>query len=114
MIVLLHNTRCGKSREALKMLDEKTKKYTLREYLKNPLDLEELQDLQEKLWLEATQFTRTKEPEFKQAGLSKDSSDTEVLKAMVKFPKLMERAIVYDDKKAFVCRPPEEVLKILN
>jgi len=38
----------------------------------------------------------------------------EILKAMVRFPKLLERAIVFDETRAFVCRPPEEVLKIFR
>jgi len=67
MIVLLHNRRCSKSREALKFLSEKNKNFVLREYLKNPLDLEELVDLQKKLKLKAIEFTRAKESEFKEA-----------------------------------------------
>ena len=114
MITLLHNTRCSKSREALKILKETKKNFVMREYLKNPLDLGELKDLQEKLKLKAIDFTRTKEAEFKDAGLSKDSSDLEILKAMVRFPKLMERAIIMDENRAFVCRPTEEVLRIFK
>lgn len=112
MITILHNSRCSKSREALKLLSESKKKYTLREYFKNPLDYDELLELKEKLWLKAIDFTRTKEPEFEENNLTKDSSDEKILKAMSKFPKLMERAIVYNDSNGFVCRPPENVLKI--
>jgi len=114
MLVLLHNNRCSKSREALKLLDSKTKNYTLREYFKNPLDYDELVDLKEKLGLKAIEFTRTNEKEFKQANLTEDSSDEEILKAMAIYPKLMQRAIVYNDKKAILCRPPENVLDILK
>ena len=114
MITLLHNNRCWKSREALKLLDSKTKNYILREYLKNPLDYDELIELQKKLWLKAIDFTRTNEKEFKEAWLTKDSSDEEILKAMSVYPKLMQRAIVFDDKMAILCRPPENVLNILK
>ncbi len=114
MIVFLHNARCSKSREALKLIKESKKNFVMREYLKNPLDLGELQDLQEKLKLKAIEFTRVKESEFKEANLTKNSSDLDILKAMVRFPKLMERAIVFDETKAFVCRPTEEVLKIFK
>ena len=114
MIIFLHNSRCSKSREALKLMEASRKTYTLREYLKNPLDFGELKDLQDKLWLKAIEFTRTKEAEFKQAGLTKDSSDEAILKAMVRFPKLMERAIAFDEKKAILCRPPEDILKLFK
>lgn len=114
MIIFLHNSRCSKSREALKIIEDSWKKYTLREYLKNPLDYDELLELKNKLWLNAIEFTRIKESEFKDNNLSKQSSNEEILKAMSKFPKLMERAIVFDNDKAFVCRPPENVLNIFK
>ena len=114
MIVLLHNSRCSKSREALKLINNSGKKFILREYLKNPLDLEELQDLQSKLKLKAIDLTRTLEAEFKEAWLNKDSEDNTILKAMVRFPKLLQRSIVFDESKAFICRPPIEVLKIFK
>jgi arsenate reductase (glutaredoxin) len=114
MIVLLHNSRCSKSREALKFIKDSKKNFTLREYLKNPLDLEELQDLQYKLKLKAIEFTRALEPEFKEAGLDKKSDDNTILKAMVRFPKLMQRAIVFDESRAFICRPASEVLRIFK
>ncbi|MDF1682442.1 MAG: arsenate reductase [Patescibacteria group bacterium] len=114
MIIFLHNSRCSKSREALKIMDSSKKNYTLREYLKNPLDFEELLDLQKKLGLKAIEFTRTNEIEFTQSNLTKESSDNDILKAMSKYPKLMERAIVYDEKKAIVCRPPEKINEFLK
>jgi arsenate reductase len=114
MIVFLHNARCSKSREALKLIKESKRNFTMREYLKNPLDLGELQDIQTKLKLKAIDFTRTKETEFEEAQLTKSSSDLEILKAIVRFPKLMERAIIFDETRAFICRPPEEVLRIFR
>lgn len=114
MIIFLHNSRCSKSREALKLMEASKKNYTLREYLKNPLDFDELTELKDKLWLKAIEFTRTKESEFKQSWLTKESSDEEILKAMASFPKLMERAIVFDENKAVLCRPPENILEFLK
>jgi arsenate reductase len=98
----------------LKFLDSKTKNYILREYLKNPLDYDELLELKDKLGLKAIEFTRTNENEFKEANLTKDSSDEDILKAIAIYPKLMQRAIVFDETKAILCRPPENVLNILK
>lgn len=115
MLIFLHNRRCSKSREALELLEKSKKKYVMREYLKNPLDLDELLDLQEKLGnIPAIEFTRTKESEFIEQGLSKNSTDLEIFKKMQHFPKLMERAILYNDTKAVVCRPPEKILELLK
>ncbi len=114
MITLLHNARCSKSREALKFVKESKKNFIMREYLKNPLDLGELLELQEKLKLKAIEFTRIKEAEFKEAKLTTDSNDLDILKAMVRFPKLMERAIIFDENRAFICRPIEEIERIFR
>lgn len=114
MRIFLHNPKCSKSREALKVLSNSGKSFTLRNYVQWPLSYDELEDLQEKLWLKAIDFTRTNEKEFKENNLTKDSSDKDILKAISKHPKLMQRPIVYDENKAIVCRPPEDVLKIFK
>ena len=114
MRIFLHNPRCSKSREALKLVTKSGKNFTLRNYITWPLDYDELVDLQAKLWLKAIEFTRMKELEFKEAKLTKDSSDEQILKAMAKFPKLMERPIIYDETKAFIWRPTENILNIFK
>ena len=114
MFTILHNSRCSKSRIWLKNIENSWKKYELREYLKNPLDYEDLLELKIKLNLKAIDFTRVKEKEFKEAGLTKESSDEEILKAMAKFPKLMERPIVYNEKKAVIGRPEENIINFLK
>lgn len=114
MYTYLHNSRCSKSRTGLKNMESAWKKYELREYLKNPLDYEDLLELKEKLWLKAIEFTRTKEKEFSESWLSKNSSDEEILKAMSKFPKLLERPIVFNEKKAVVWRPEENIINFVK
>ena len=112
MLTILHNPRCKKSRQGLEVLKNSGKEFQIREYLKEPLTYEELKELQKKLDLKAIEFTRTKEKEFKEAWLTKNSSDEEVLQAMVKYPKLIERPIVYNEEKAVLWRPdPEEKIK---
>jgi len=95
-------------------MDNSGKKYELREYMKNPLDYGDLVDLQSKLWLKAIEFTRTKEKEFKESNLTKNSSDEEILKAMSKYPKLMERPIVFNKEKAVIGRPEENIIEFLK
>ena len=112
MLTILHNPRCRKSRAWLEVLKNFGKEFTVREYLKEPLTYEELVDLKNKLWMKAIEFTRTKEKEFKEAWLTKTSSDEEILEAMVKYPKLIERPIVYNEEKAVLWRPdPEEKIR---
>lgn len=114
MYIYLHNPRCSKSRDGLKIMKNWKRKYELRAYLKNPLDYDDLVELQKKLWLKAIEFTRTWEKEFEEAGLTKDSSDEQILKAMAKFPKLMERPIVYSDRSATIWRPEENIINFIK
>ena len=114
MRIFLHNPRCSKSRDWLKAIKDSWKSFTLRNYVQWPLDYNELIDLKDRLWLKAIEFTRTKEKEFKELWLTKDSNDEEILKAMSKHPKLMERPIIFDEKKAFIWRPTENLLNIFK
>jgi arsenate reductase len=57
---------------------------------------------------------RSQETEYKENGLDdKSLSDAELIAAMVRIPKLIERPIVLVNDKAAVGRPPENVLNIL-
>jgi len=111
--LILHNPRCKKSREGLEYLKSKGVEFEIREYLKEPLSLEELKDLASKIWEPVINWTRTKEKEFKQAWLTKNSSDEEILQAMVKYPKLIERPIIICGDKAILARPAEKIDQIL-
>ena len=112
---ILHNPRCRKSREWLKVLEEAGVDFEIREYLKDPLSKWELETLAEQLGISPIEFTRTKEADFKLAGLTKNSSDEEIIFAMVKYPKLIERPIVIkDNKKAVLGRPAEKIVEIIN
>ena len=55
---------------------------------------------QEKIWKE----------NFK----GKDLSDDEIVRAMVEYPKLIERPIVVEKRKAIIGRPPENVLTLFD
>ena len=109
MYTILHNSRCGKSREAMKVLEDSGKEFEVREYLKEPLSKQELQAILSKLKLKPIELIRTNEDEWKTNFKDKDLSDDEVLDAMVQFPKLIQRPVVFDDKNGVVGRPKELV-----
>jgi len=114
-ITILHNPRCSKSRETLNLLKEKGIEPDVREYLKAPLSEAELRALFVQLELsDVKDMMRTKEPEFKDAGLNNSAAtDDACFKAMVTTPKLMERPVVIAKQRARIGRPPEAVLDIL-
>ncbi|MEM0911595.1 MAG: arsenate reductase (glutaredoxin) [Pseudomonadota bacterium] len=110
----LHNPRCSKSRQALNILNELNVDIEIIEYLKQPLTREELNLIFTNLGIDsALEMMRPKEAEFAEAGLSKSSSNDSLLDAMVKYPKLIERPILYSDSQAVIGRPPEKVKGII-
>ncbi|PIP79047.1 MAG: arsenate reductase (glutaredoxin) [Gammaproteobacteria bacterium CG22_combo_CG10-13_8_21_14_all_40_8] len=113
MTTLYHNPRCSKSREAYSLLTERGIEPIIIEYLKEPLNLTQLNELLQKLHLNASQVIRTKEKEYVEAGLTKLSSEQDCLQALIKFPKLLQRPIFVHGKKAVIGRPPENILGLL-
>ncbi len=113
-VKIYHNPRCGKSRDTLKLLEAQGLAPEVIEYLKTPPSHAELQDILHKLGFKPRELMRTKELEYKENGLDdKSLSDSELIEAMVRIPKLIERPIVLANDKAAVGRPPETVLAIL-
>ena len=55
--------------------------------------------------LDVQQAVRTREPAYQDAGLSTDSSDDELLDAMMETPRLIQRPIVVTDKGVRIPRP---------
>lgn len=113
-VTIYHNPRCSKSRETLKLLEEKGVKPDVVEYLKHPPTKDELTAILQKLGLKPRDLMRTKEAEYKENGLDDLSlSDGELIEAMIRIPKLIERPIVLSNDKAVIGRPPENVNNII-
>ena len=112
-ITIYHNPRCSKSRQTLALLEEHGVAPEVVEYLKEPVDAETLRAIVAKLGCSAHDIVRRKEAEYAVAGLSADSSEGDVIVALVQYPKLMERPIVVTAKGAAIGRPPENVLGLL-
>ncbi len=113
-IEIYHNPRCSKSRQTLQLLEEKGVEPEVVEYLKTPPDRGTLEQILKMLGLEPRDLMRKKEAEYKENGLDNpDLTRDQLIDAMLKYPKLIERPIVVSDGKAAIGRPPEKVLDIL-
>ncbi len=113
MITIYHNPRCRKSREGLAVLEAAEVKFEIVKYLTTPLTEEELTDLMSKLEMKPLELVRTKEAVWKENFKGKEMTDQEVIKAMADFPKLLERPVVVNGKKAVLGRPAELINTIL-
>ena len=107
-LTIYHNPRCSKSRQALEILKSHNIDPTIVEYLKTPLNLEQLRELRS--FFDLKDFVRTNEPAFTQFQLSLDD-EIGVLDAMINEPILMQRPIVTSGDKAIIAREPAKLLK---
>ena len=113
-ITFYHNPRCSKSRATLALLEQQGVQADIVEYLKTPPTATELEKILQLLGLEPRELLRTREAEYKEAGLDDpDLTREQLIAAMIKYPKLIERPIVISNGKAALGRPPEKVLEIL-
>jgi arsenate reductase len=113
-VTIYHNPRCSKSRQTLELLDDAGTRPEIIEYLKSPPTRDELQSILAMLGLRPRELMRTKEPEYKENHLDNpELTDDELIEAMIRIPKLIERPIVIHNGKAAIGRPPENVKAIL-
>lgn len=111
--VFLHNPRCSKSRAALDLVRASGIELPVREYLDEPLSIDELRRVVALLGVRPIDIARRSEPQFAALGLSDGSADEDVLRALAAHPILVERPIVIRDGRAVVGRPPENVRELL-
>jgi len=110
---IYHNNRCRKSRESLAILEASKQPFEIVNYLENPPTKKELLDILKLLDMQPEALVRKNEAIWKENYKGKALTETQIIEAMLKFPKLIERPIIIKNKKAVIGRPPEKVKEIL-
>ncbi|MDI2126169.1 arsenate reductase family protein [Yinghuangia seranimata] len=113
------NPRCSKCRTATAFLDEAGVTYTLRRYLEDPPNADEIRAVLTRLGLEPWDITRTAEPAAKDLGLSawgRTADDREQwITALADNPSLIQRPIITaDDGHAVVARDDETLHSLVT
>jgi len=114
MIQIYHYNKCGKSRGALCLLENKNAKFSVRYYIDNPLNVKELKALHKKLNVPLIEMVRTNETVYKKLFADKTPTDKQLLEAIAEHPILLQRPIVETNESAIIARPPEKVLDFIN
>ena len=109
MLKIYHNARWSKSRAGLKFLQDKGLDFEIREYLKDPLNREEFENILKKLNWKAFDLVRTQEDIYKKEYKGLSFSEEEWIKVLLKHPKLMKRPLVETQLKAIWAVPAEEI-----
>ncbi|MBN3752663.1 arsenate reductase (glutaredoxin) [Paraburkholderia sp. Tr-20389] len=114
MITIYHNPRCSKSRGACELINgvynPSNEPVEIVEYLRTPLSVAQLKELNRMLGSTVREMIRDSEPVYKELGLADTSlTDDQLYEAMAANPILLQRPIVVRDGRAVIGRPPENV-----
>ena len=112
-VIIWHNPRCSKSRNAVALLEEKGIEADIVKYLDTPPTKEELMNMLKMLGMSARELMRTKEAIYRELNLKDEADESRLIEAMVANPKLIERPIVIKDGKAVVGRPIENIIDLI-
>jgi arsenate reductase len=110
---LIHHTGCGSSKKGLELLRDNGIEPQIRKYMNKTelLSEAELRDIAKKMGkVSPREFLREKDAA--RLGLAEDASDDEVFAAMAAEPRLIQRPIGINGRKAVLGRPNEKLLEI--
>jgi len=113
-VIIWHNPRCSKSRNAIALLDEEGVDTEVVKYLDTPPSKEGLKEVLKMLDISPRELMRTKEAIYKELNLKHENDEEKLIEAMVANPKLIERPIVIKDGKAAIGRPIENIVELLK
>jgi len=114
MITVWHNPKCSKSREAIKLLEEKGGSIEVVKYLETSPTRDEIVALLKKLGISARELMRTKEDLYKELGLAKVNEEEKLIDALAEHPRLIERPVLIEGNRAIIGRPVEKVIEFLG
>ena len=113
MVEIYHNPRCSKSRQTLEILENENQDIKIIKYLDTPPTFNQLHSIIELLGIKPIDLVRKGEAIWKENFKGKSLSEEELISAMINNPKLIQRPIVINGKKAIIGRPPSKVLEIV-
>jgi len=119
-VVIYHNPRCSKSRQALEVVQARAgEQLEVVRYLEQPLSQSVLKRLLGALkagtpGFEAHDLLRTREAPYAALGLSKSSTQAQILAAIAQHPVLLERPVIAVGERAVIGRPTERVNELFD
>ena len=109
-----HNPKCSKSRKALEIIQNHNINVKVVLYLKHKLTIVMLKEILDLSELSVRDIIRINEREYKENNLDNlNLTKDEILKLILKHPKLLQRPVFVFNNKAIIGRAPEDVLKII-
>ena len=113
-VVIYHNPRCSKSREALGWLRAQGVEPRIVPYLERGLEESEVRGLLGKLGIGVRELLRSNESAYRERGLADPGlAEADLVRAICEEPKLLQRSLVIRGKRAVIARPAERAADVL-
>lgn len=113
-LTIYHNPRCSKSRQTLELIRSKGVEPEVVLYLEDVPSSGDIADALRMLGVKPMDIIRKNEDEFKDHFAGADElPDEQLIELMRLYPKVIQRPIVVNRRRAVIGRPPENVLGIL-
>jgi len=109
MLKIYHNPQCKKSRAGLEYLKGKKVEFEIVDYIREPLEEEELEKLLVKLNAKPEEMLRTQEEYYKKNLKGKKFNEHEWIRIIVQNPRLLKRPIIEGQYKAVWGDPVENI-----
>jgi arsenate reductase len=113
-MIIFHNNRCSKSREALELLKDNKCEIEIRDYLHIPPSKKEITEILNMLDCKAIDIVRKNESLFIEKYKDKKITNAKWIDILSKNPILIERPIIIDGEKAIVGRPVKLVIDLIK
>ena len=113
-ITVYEKPTCTTCRKLNKLFIENGIEWNKVNYFIEPFDEKKLTSLLRKTGMKPFDVLRRAEPDFKRADIDKNSSDADVITAMVKYPSIIQRPIVEVGDRAVLARPIEKALELVG
>lgn len=113
-VVIWHNPRCSKSRNALNLLEEKNINSKVFKYLETNPTKEDISNILKQLDINAKDLLRSGEDVYKELNLKDEDDENKLILAMAENPILIQRPIIIKGEKAVIARPIENLELLLK
>jgi len=113
-IIVWHNPRCSKSRDAVKYLEEQNVPHGTFLYMKEEFTSNDIKKVMKQLGInDINEMLRPTEGLYKSLDIKNKSQD-EIIDLLSTNTKLIQRPIIIKDDKAVISRPFEKLIDLLK
>ena len=113
-IIIWHNPKCSKSREAMEILEQNNCEAEVVKYLETTPSKDEITTALTMLGMNPKELMRTKEDIYKELNLKDEYDYDKLVDAMALYPKLIERPVIFKGNRAIIGRPTDKIAKFIK